>query len=505
MKKDNKMRIKNDSAKQLILIFLFPLLFNGNIYSEEKSPINGGNDKEPVLDFVQGKLNKRYLPFNQSFTIAGSTKINESLNIDAVIAKIRTSKDKEIINDKGEQDIFWTRNDKTETTFSINVDPLPKWKYKYYITLIFCKQIEDILVNKFVDLFTERLKEIFINQKGSNKYQIFDLFKTSFKNIFPANPIYYIREKAISYEAANEEAIMSMLDRELAKNYRYNKFTNLILKQKQTDEDFGNFKTNCEDVIRDKNENPDKYNEIKAEIDNLLKVNKKEDLPSLANTIKSIQIKIENKNNFSKVNVLLKSSTIAVDNINSLKNTNQEVIDSLDQLKLQIRNVFTESFRSQIFKPTYIESETELDRVMVGTVFGFGTALLSMKYPELGGFAYMGFKLYFGPVDRRLMDPYLTKLSRWSILVCLLYKSELIYKGQTLGDFWGGFKPLVGIGFDLPLPILKAISINGGFIFYSQPNINPLAAPDPKPKISIFCGLSFDFDLINRLIKMPTN
>ena len=499
------MRIIKDSARQIILFLLFALLFNGNIFSEETSPKNSGNDKDPVLEFVQGKFIKMYLPFDQSFIIAGDTQINESLNIDAVIVKIRTSKDKEIINDSGEQDIFWTRKDKKETTFSIRVDPLPKWKYKYYITLIFGKNIEEVLVNSFLSDFTELLRDYFVKEKGIEKQKIFTLFNDSFKNKFPDEQIYYIREKAIYYRGADVNVIMNMLDRELTLDQRYANFCKLILKQNQSDQYFNQFISTSGEVNDDKKQNPDKYKSIEQDMDSLLNVKKKEDLSAQEETANRINIQINNSSSFEKIKMLLEIRVQVIKSVAEETDISRDIDDYINALKGQIKEIFTESFRSQILKPTYIESETELDRVMVGTVFGFGTAMLSMKNTEVGGFSYMGLQLYFGPVDRRKMDPYRTKLSRWSILVCLLYKSELIYKGQTLGDFWGGFKPLMGIGYALPLPILKAISINGGFIFYSQPNINPLAATDPKPKISIFIGLSFDFDLINRLIKMPNN
>jgi len=158
--------------------------------------------------------------------------------------------------------------------------------------------------------------------------------------------------------------------------------------------------------------------------------------------------------------------------------------------------VFVES------KVPFTSDETELDRLRVGTIYGLGGAILNtsdgkklnFQKDQVDLFSYIGIKYYLGPVDRRRPKPFLTNMSRWSIHIGAVFKSEITYKGQDMVGLFGDMIPTFGIGFDLN----PTFCLNLGVLLFKQPSVNPLSEAKNK-KWALFLGFSYDMDLFNRI------
>ena len=137
---------------------------------------------------------------------------------------------------------------------------------------------------------------------------------------------------------------------------------------------------------------------------------------------------------------------------------------------------------------------TNLSNWLIGTNYGYGATALSTKgKPDF--FSFVGLKFYFGPVNYDWIDPYPTSGSRLAITLSAVFLSDITYLGQKQDDLFGTIKPMIGISYD----IQPKIVLNFGLLFFRQPNINPLATNTEPAKISPYFGISFDIDVLNRL------
>jgi hypothetical protein len=488
--------------KAFILIVISIFLSIGIFTETPGSKNTSQGDAEIRLRFVQDQLVTRYIPFNQIFEIYGDTKKSEDFDATHVQIKIRLtnvfSTDPDPKTD--EQDLIWTRKDKTQTEFSIFVSPLTLWKHAYHLQFTFLEKIEPGIVERLLSEYEDYLNDLF---KSNGGYEINDIKKemaSMFKakiigdsNIYKKNAsgefkkIEPVNQAEMIINIINQSGLELSLSR--IRNIEKDISTSLI-----------NFNTakNSPSINGGAKIGTDDAELVK-------KLLEKKD-PITSETIKKIVDQnrgIISGLQINKLHLLTQNALDLIEKMNKLEGIKDSWNFTKQKFNDEVTRLCIEELVYHFSKSTFPVSASEFERIMVGTIFGFGYAPLSLfKNPEWVGFSYVGVKLYFGPVDRSLPEPFLTPSSHWSFLVCAVLKSSLTYRGQLQDDFPGGIKPMLGIGYDFYTPILKSISVNLGVILFSQPDVNPLAEPDPKPKASVFLGISFDLDLINKLVAM---
>lgn len=168
---------------------------------------------------------------------------------------------------------------------------------------------------------------------------------------------------------------------------------------------------------------------------------------------------------------------------------------------VKISEIFTSKSR------VTIKDKATLDKVKIGTAFGGSFAFPNTSslnvINEPSTYGYFALKFYLKPIDRGLIDPYLSDapiLNRTSIFVGLKALGDLRYKGTTLGNVFGT-QPVVGISYD----IHRNFSIDIGTVLFTQKSVYPLINKDSPPRAALTIGLSFDPDLINRFRSLFTD
>jgi hypothetical protein len=145
------------------------------------------------------------------------------------------------------------------------------------------------------------------------------------------------------------------------------------------------------------------------------------------------------------------------------------------------------------------KSHAHISALRIGTSYGFTAVGLSPgQNPGLDAVGNITLRFYFGPVDKDLPSPYTypTIRSRFALLMGTDFSSEVRYEGEAQADLFGGLKPMVGLGYD----VNRFLGVDAGLIFYRQPTLNPLDdAAVGDPRASPYLGLSFDFNIFNRL------
>jgi hypothetical protein len=173
------------------------------------------------------------------------------------------------------------------------------------------------------------------------------------------------------------------------------------------------------------------------------------------------------------------------------QNTENTVLEEVKSLLGQyVTEELSVSFAEDTSAP-----QTEINRLRIGTAYGYYSALLSGAGIEHEGFAAVALKYYWSPVDRSLKNPFPTWKSRWSFTLGSVFSSDIGYKGQEQDDAFGGLKPMIGINYDRRL-----FGLNAGIVLFRQPSVNPLAAGVRSDvRIAPFLGMTFEFDALNRI------
>ncbi|MEM6269535.1 MAG: hypothetical protein AAF998_08865 [Bacteroidota bacterium] len=144
--------------------------------------------------------------------------------------------------------------------------------------------------------------------------------------------------------------------------------------------------------------------------------------------------------------------------------------------------------------------------VNVGTTLGLGTVGYFYGRESSDGqtdyrlepdlITYTALKIHWGPRDKSLKIPehvYPYCRSRWATLIGVATSGLLNFRGQNQDNALS-ITPLTGISYDLG----RAAEIDFGLIWYRQNTLSD-ASSRKVLKASAFIGISFDFDVLNRL------
>lgn len=176
----------------------------------------------------------------------------------------------------------------------------------------------------------------------------------------------------------------------------------------------------------------------------------------------------------------------------------------LAQLTATIGDFFVEQSKAHLKKVAF-PGEAKLEELRIGTTYGFaGTYLSPGGGGQANALSYAGLKIHFGPVDKSLPEQYAypSWKSRLSFTVGLVFDSEVTYEGQVQENLFSNMMPMLGISWDLD----RFLGFNVGALFFRQPSTNPLAAAQRNSVESApYFGITFDFNVINRLSKLMTN
>lgn len=142
-------------------------------------------------------------------------------------------------------------------------------------------------------------------------------------------------------------------------------------------------------------------------------------------------------------------------------------------------------------------SVAEVDAIRIGTAFGGALVGLNVldEARSFDALGYSALKFYLRPVDKRLVQPYLTGayfVNRLSVLAGVTLGGELEYKGQVLEKAIGVY-PLLGFSFDAS----RYMSIDVAATLFQQASLSPLTQAS-ELRIGPVIGINFDGDLFNR-------
>ena len=183
-----------------------------------------------------------------------------------------------------------------------------------------------------------------------------------------------------------------------------------------------------------------------------------------------------------------------------IDSTNTLINDKLvSYLKDQYLPVANYSLRAQSRR-----AKAEIDRLGLGTVFGFGNVFLgtlsnSPKESELA--AFTGLKIRFGwlfpgvaLVDPSLDDPFPDKASHFYVVFGSLISTDLTYQGRNLVKV-SGYYPVIALGYD----INPHLGVSAGVVLFKQQSLNPLASSRNEEKGAFWLSVDLDADLFNAL------
>lgn len=426
---------------------------------------------------------------------------------------------KKYLQSKEIDTVQWSRKDK-ETEFTLIVNPLTGWKKNYILSFTFYKRPgkDDTIIKEIVLETVKELGEIFkeekeikrtdaentlisiINEKERDgkiislqgkKYEHESKTTKKISNIIKNIPVLETQLQEAKIKLSNEiKELENIDDKKLTTLFQELReaYDNLESKKKK------DFFYNIEDInlLEGAVEKPKDILKSEKLLEEFEKVLNAREWKKFVKKDFSTNSRITLAQIINTLSEFLKSNEIKIEKEEEIKKAKSGIEKLLPGYLHKIGKAV--SF-SNIAWP---ETKTELDRIRIGTAYGFGGAALigKEKDTEFDTFSFLGLKFYLGPVDKRRPMPFLTRCSRWSITLSTLFNSKISYKGQTQLDLLGGVKPMLGIGFD----INSNFALNIGTIFFRQPSINPLAAESKKRfKIAFFFGLSFDFDIINRI------
>jgi hypothetical protein len=546
----------------LTLLGIQPLSISalGEEKKEEPSPSAPGI---PTLNYStsNGKIVQDFLPYYKSFRIVGSTKLPD-IDADWVRleiwkigkkafkkAKKRQNANKslnEIFEEQfegGSIDPIVTRNWKrglgdNTSTFELIVPPLTGWKKRYFFTFTFYDKPDkdSKFIKKIVDSIIKELQKKLESSgqvTGTDvKNLLNSVVQSEITGLTANSDFHSLNTNQINPRKNRSIDVFKFDDHPLVGTIQRMAVDKVVLKNAEKNlMDFSNQVSNIND-----NDFGKLINELNVCLDKAIKDGVVEKLPFNRDDIellKDLKKKPEMvPRHFDEKFIDINTPQWAFRKISDTKNILQQLIDAFTQVYIvnEIRNNFNENMdkiiadlkkvlagfyvkHSTVFaecKVPFTSDETELDRLRIGTIYGLGGAILNasngdkldFEEAQLDLFSYVGIKYYLGPVDRRRPRPFLTNMSRWSIHIGAVLKSEITYKGQDMTGMFGDMIPTFGIGFDLN----PTFCLNLGVLLFKQPGINPLSEAKEK-KWALFLGFSYDIDLFNTIkgLLSPSN
>lgn len=197
------------------------------------------------------------------------------------------------------------------------------------------------------------------------------------------------------------------------------------------------------------------------------------------------------------------------DNISKLKDERDNSVSpkkAIKRLDPDLRQSF--SLIAISIDRSSANARTNNESVNVGTTFGIGcigyifnenqaTEKQKLRLePDL--VTYTALKFYLSPRDKSLSDirhVYPKRGSRIAVLIGVSTSGLLNFRGQTQDNSLS-VTPLTGFSFDF----MRAAEIDLGLIWFRQNTVSPISTRKVL-KASAFIGLSWDFDILNRLTK----
>lgn len=523
-KKESVMPIKKYLKSMYLLLFIIAAICTQNFLIPETSA-NKEVENLPVIRYYQGKLESDYLPYYKKFVISGSTKLH---NYDADIVKLNVEINK---------DYCWVRpyND-TTTEFRIVVDKLEKLGKEYKLIFSFYtnpfknKDFVKNIANNLIENLEKKFKSSSSITLDEIKKEAAEELKKAVdnkcKDISKESQCYQISgnncptimqqgcsTKEFDFSTPVAELLMDFLSKDLLFNYYDVQYKNARVKFEECYDE--NKKNESDEILKEMNE------KIKNENDQGKKGKMKKDLKdfkeALAEPEKAPEKLVDRiKENWGTLYAdhksFLSDIISKIDNIRTpyrIKEEKKKEIaeikggDDPDKIRTKLMNEFEialsdfyiESYNNIRVGEVTWTNETEIKRLRISSMFGYGACALSSSETQLDGFAYMGVKVRLGPVDRKIEKPYPYFRSRLSLSFGTVFKSDITYKGQKQDKAVGGIQPMIGINYDID----RWLGINCGFLFFRQPNINPLAVDKKKIRMALYLGVSFDIDIFNEI------
>lgn len=471
------------SKKVVIFIFL--------LFIVTLRLIADGNVTPTTIDYYQGNIKQDYLPYNKKFILQGSTKLPEG---DAKVITLSVTKGGlSVLNNQ------WRASQTGDNSnFQIWIDPLAELgrQYKFDLTFYVSVGTETMLkaVQNIIASVKERLEvDLKHGSIGLNNVNVY--LSQSVENFNKSsNPFFYVGDGGKIQQGLPTADVTAYLDERI---FSISLIRDTLELKKEIAEDSRIVSSHdFRPLIATISKNKITEDDI-AKLNNFVIDQKDTMTEEVSKRFAALIGKLKEAENEELGKLLLSNDKIRTNYryIKELYDQIQKFDLALDQLTKTLSQIYT--FRViQTFQSQTWTSSTELDRLLIGTAYGFGTVFLGSNGSDMDWFSYVGLKFYFAPVDYEASQPYKAgSLSRVAVTLGAVFLSDITYRGQKQADLLGGMKPLVGVSYDFDPKLV----INGGILFFRQSSINPLAINVNRPKHSFYLGLTLDFDAFNRL------
>ncbi|MDW3194879.1 MAG: hypothetical protein R8G66_21070 [Cytophagales bacterium] len=412
------------------------------------------------------------LPYGQKIKIKGDAK-----GADSVVFILRDL-DRPLDDDIKKQ---WTRSKEDETEFEINFDTPLRFKTNYDFKYYFFKKLSDEQVNTLLEELSKVAEGVFV-ANGRTTIPAQDVLAKlkETKSV--------IEDEVKVKEFSNDLAEVLSGNRTLLNAIQASESAKKNMETEKTaigTQQIAGTKTIMDlisELVADKTITKDNYGSAHTELIN------SSDVQSLADGAKGTAT--------SAINAKTRPIRDYLGFYFTKVDEDKVIEEQKGILGAELQDVAYNGFSEGLTDVT-----TDLQAVMVGTSFGLANVWLnagSREASDVDLFSYFAFKFFFAPVDKGLKNAYVGNrfFDRWYFLVGVVTSENFKFKNQDLQNTNLGVKPVVGFGRDFN----RFISIEGGMVFYDQPNVSP-AIESARLKGSFFLGLSFDVDIINALSK----